>query len=57
MDNVTLQAIINTLNKITVNGKDNMSMLFGCITVLENELKRRQEEAENEQDNPAEGRD
>ena len=56
MDIKTLAALINTLNKIPVTGKENMGMIMGCIAVLENELKRRQEAA-NGTNNPAEGRD
>lgn len=56
MDATTVQALINTLNRIQITGKDNMSMLMGCIVVLESELKR-QQEAANGTNNPAEGRD
>ena len=34
----TLSMIIHTLNKIEVHGKQNLDMLLGCITVLENML-------------------
>lgn len=54
MDTRTLQLLIATLNKITVNGKENFSMMMGCITVLENELAKRREETGNEQNTPAE---
>ncbi len=54
MDIKTLQLLINTLNKIHVNGKENLSMMMGCITVLENELAKCREETGNEQDHPAE---
>lgn len=30
-----LTSVINTLNQITVQGKDNMNRLLGCILVLE----------------------
>lgn len=56
MDIKTLQALINTLNRIPVTGKDAMGMMIGCITVLENE-KRQQEAALNDSDHPDEGRD
>lgn len=56
MDTTTLQALINTLNRIPVTGKDAMSMMIGCIAVLENEQKKMQE-AENAKDHPAEGRE
>ena len=51
MDAKTLQALINTLNRIPVTGKENMGMMIGCIAVLENELKK--QGAANEQDNPS----
>lgn len=56
MNIVTLQALINTLNRIPVTGKEYMGMMIGCITVLENE-KQQQEAALNETDHPDEGRD
>jgi hypothetical protein len=56
MDLRTLQALINTLNRIPVTGKDYMGMMIGCIAVLENEAKR-QQEVENGKDHPAEGRE
>lgn len=34
----TLSNVIYTLNKIDVHGKQNLDMLLGCITVLENML-------------------
>lgn len=35
MDNVkTIQAIINTLNQITVSGEGNLDKLLGCILAL-----------------------
>ena len=54
MDEKTLRLLIATLNKITVNGKENMAMLMGCITVLEKELAKRREETTDEQDTPVE---
>ena len=56
MDNSTLQAVINTLNRIPVTGKDAMGMMMGCITVLENELKQLQE-AKNAENRQTEGRE
>ena len=53
MDATTLQALINTLNRIPVTGKENMGMMIGCIAVLENELKKISEVA-NAKDHPAE---
>ena len=34
-----INGVINTLNQITVRGKDNMDMLLGCILALEGVLK------------------
>ena len=34
-----INSVINTLNQITVKGKDNMDMLLGCILALEGVLK------------------
>lgn len=56
MDLRTLQALINTLNRIPVTGKDYMGMMIGCIAVLENEVKR-QQGVEDGKDHPAEGRE
>jgi len=52
MDRNTLQALINTLNRIPVTGKEYMCMMLGCIAVLENELKK-QTEVSDAKDNPA----
>ena len=46
MDAIKLQVVINTLGKITVSGKSNLSMLLGCITELENMVKAEQEKGE-----------
>ena len=35
MSDSRLTSVINTLNQITVQGKDNMNRLLGCILVLE----------------------
>lgn len=51
MDASTLQAIINTLNRIPVTGKDNMGMMIACIRLLEDELKQG---AQNGTNHPAE---
>lgn len=56
MDTTTLQALVNTLNRIPVTGRDAMGMMLGCIGVLEKELKE-QQEAANGKDHPVEGRD
>ena len=56
MDIVTLQALINTLNRIPVTGKEYMGMMIGCIAVLENEMKQ-QKEAANAKNHPIEGRE
>lgn len=52
MDDRTLVLLINTLNRITVSGKENLAMLLGCINQLEEELKK-QEGGENATDRPA----
>jgi hypothetical protein len=53
-----IKSLIITLNKISVNGEENMDMLLGCIQTLKNLLetiKKAQEkgatenEAENQQ--------
>ena len=31
----TLDAVVRTLNKITVNGRENLDMLLGCILAIE----------------------
>lgn len=35
MDNTRLAAVIVTLGKVEVHGKDNLSRLLGCIQELE----------------------
>ena len=46
MDIIKLQVVINTLDKIVVSGKKNLSMLLGCINELENMVKAEQEKGE-----------
>lgn len=41
-----IQAIIDTLNKIEVHGKDNLDRLLGCIQALE-EIKNAVTEKED----------
>ena len=54
MDRQIIIALINTLNKIPVTGKEAMGMMLGCIGTLENELKKT--EAANGEDHPTEQR-
>ena len=48
----TIQKVINTLNTITVNGKQNLDRLLGCIMALERVLSemhsKQAEDAESE---------
>jgi len=48
----TIQKVINTLNTITVNGKQNLDRLLGCIMALERVLSemhnKQTEDAESE---------
>ena len=39
MDTTRLTQVINTLNQIEVQGKDNLNKLLGCILVLEDMVK------------------
>ena len=39
MDTNRLTQVINTLNQIDVQGKDNLNKLLGCILVLEDIIK------------------
>ena len=39
MDTTRLTQVINTLNQIEVQGKDNLNKLLGCILVLEDIVK------------------
>lgn len=55
MDRQIIIALINTLNKIPVCGKEAMGMMLGCIGTLEAELKKT--EAANGEDRPADKRD
>ena len=41
-----LNNVIQTLNKITVSGKQNLDMLLGCIMVLEHIAKGTEENKE-----------
>lgn len=43
---VMIEDIIRTLNAIEVKGKDNLGMLLGCISALE-ELAKKQNEVNN----------
>lgn len=45
-----LDDIIQTLNAIEVHGKNNLAMLLGCISALE-DLRRREEKANGGQTN------
>jgi len=45
----TIQAIISTLNKIEVHGKDNLDMLLGCIMLLERMNTQSQEPSAEEE--------
>ena len=44
-EKTTVQAVIRTLDSLTVTGRDNMSKLLGCIGALEELLET--EEAEH----------
>lgn len=54
MDIKTLQIILNTLNKITVAGKENIAMVLGCINILEKTIREAEEEAQDDTDHQAE---
>ena len=47
----TIEKVIRTLDQITVNGRNNMDMLLGCILTLEKLVKDAATEAEVEADN------
>lgn len=49
MDINRMQLVIATLNKVEVSGKNNLSLLLGCINELENMLK-------SETEKPQEGK-
>lgn len=40
----TIKAVINTLNSVTVSGRDNMDRLLGSIIALEKVLARLEEQ-------------
>ena len=46
----TIQAIISTLNKIEVHGKDNLDMLLGCIMLLERMITAPEEDKPEEKE-------
>ena len=39
-----LRAVLSTLNQITVNGRNNIDMLLGCILTLEKVLESKEED-------------
>ncbi len=45
MDINTMQQMIAALCAIKVSGKDNLALLLGCITALENAVKAEMEKA------------
>jgi hypothetical protein len=55
MNTKMLRILINTLNKISVNGESNINMMLACITLLKSELQKTEEqEGNNEEIHPAE---
>ena len=46
MDIKTMQMMIASLCNIKVSGKDNLALLLGCITTLENAVKAESEKQE-----------
>lgn len=46
-DKSMLSLVINTLNSISVKGKDNLDMLLGSILALEKLLNGEKEDTEN----------
>lgn len=46
-DKSMLSLVINTLNSISVKGKDNLDMLLGSIIALEKLLNGEKEDTEN----------
>lgn len=46
----TIQAVITTLNKIEVHGKNNLDMLLGCIMALEQIYAQMEREAKSKEE-------
>ena len=42
-----LSAAVNTLERVSVSGSENMSRLLGCIEALRELIKNNREEADN----------
>lgn len=51
----TIQAVIATLNKIEVHGKENLDMLLGCIMLLERINAAESKAAENVEEETSDG--
>lgn len=48
-EKATIQAVIRTLDSLTLTGRDNMSKVLGCMNALEDMLEARaKEEAKQE---------
>ena len=57
MDINTMRIVLNTLNKISVSGKENLGYVLGLVQLFESEiLKKAKEDAPDEQDHKAEKR-
>lgn len=39
----TIKAVIQTLDKVAVNGKSNLDMMLGCILALERAIQEEEE--------------
>lgn len=44
MDEKTIRILINTLEKVSVSGEDNMNYMMGCIRLLKSLLIHKNEE-------------
>lgn len=47
----TIEAVLRTLDAVTVSGRKNMDMLLGCILTLEKLVNDSEEASEKEADN------
>ena len=49
MDEHTLRVLLNTLNRITVSGEENMGYVLGCIKLVKDALAQKAQERSGEQ--------
>ena len=57
MDITTMRAVLNTLCKISVSGKENHGYILGLIQLFETEITKAERGQDSGQDHPIEGRE